>query len=157
MNDVIRDVTWKEAIYVCTHMRADDFDEVMATRWDNDAHSFAAECMRLPGYKKVAVVDGVPVAIGGLAVWQPGVGQAWLVGTPNIGKAGRQIAKHCKAEIARMFESGCIHRIQAFSSATHTQAHLWLNSIGLKQEALMPKYGKNGEDFIIFSIVKETT
>lgn len=155
MSNAIRPITWEEAIYVCINMKEADRHEVMATRFDDDDIAFAADCMRTTGKKMVGIADGKPVAIGGLAVWQPGVGQAWLVGTPDIGKIGKQIAKYCKQEIKRLFESGCIHRIQAFSEANHTQAHQWLNSIGLKQEALMPKYGKNGEDFILFSIVKE--
>lgn len=152
---MITQATWPDVIYVANRMRAEDFDEVMATRWDEDPYSFAAECMKAPGIRLVArTADGVPVAIGGVAQWQPGVGQAWLVGTADVGLLGAEIAKSCRKSIAALFESGTIHRIQAFSSATHLQAHRWLKAIGLREESRLPLYGKNGEEFIIFAVTK---
>jgi len=61
---MISQLTWPDALHVALNMREDDFAEVMATRWDEDAYSFAAECMRLPGVRLVARVDGVPVCMG---------------------------------------------------------------------------------------------
>jgi len=152
---VITQATWPDAIYVARNMREDDRAEVMATRWSDDPYDFAADCMRLPGVRLVARSgDGVPVAIGGVANWQPGVGQAWLVGTADVGLIGSEIAKSCRKSIEALFDTGTIHRIQAFSAATHTRAHRWLKAIGLHEESRLPMYGKNGEEFIIFAVTK---
>ena len=152
---MIAQATWPDVLEVSLKMRADDYAEVMATRWDDDPYSFAADCMRAPGVKLVARDDaGVPVAIGGVANWQPGVGQAWMVGAESIGKVGIEIAHACRTSIQALFDSGSIHRIQAFSAASHTRAHRWLRAIGLAEESRMPGYGKNGEEFIIFAVTR---
>ena len=152
---MITQATWPDVLHVATHMRADDLAEVMATRWSDDPHDFAADCMRLPGVRLVARTDdGEPVAVGGVANWIPGVGQAWLVGTEGVGLAGVEIAHACRKSIETLFETGTIHRIQAFSAATHKRAHRWLRFIGLREESRLPMYGKNGEEFIIFAVTK---
>jgi len=151
---VITQATWRDVLDVSLSMRADDLAEIMATRWNEDPFEFAAECMRLPGVRLVARHEGVPVAVGGVATWQPGVGQAWMAGTESVGLAGVEIAHACRKSIAALFDTGTIHRIQAFSAATHKRAHRWLRAIGLREESRLPMYGKHGEEFIIFAVTK---
>ena len=152
---MIASLNWTDAIYIVENMRRDDLEEVIATRWNDDAYGFAAECMNLPGVRLVAKTpDNIPVAMGGVATWNPGVGQAWMVGTESIGLIGTEIAHACRKSIKALFETGTIHRIQAFSAATHTQEHRWLKAIGLHEESRMAKYGKNGEEFIVFAVTK---
>jgi len=152
---VIVQATWPNMLEVCLGMRADDRREVMATRWSDDPFDFAADCMRLPGTKLAALLpSGEAVAVGGVAVHQPGIGQAWMVGTERIGELGVEIAHASKKGIKALFERGGVHRIQAHSAAFHSDAHRWLKAIGLRKEATLPKYGKGGEDFFIFSAVK---
>lgn len=152
---MITQATWNDALHVALNMRADDLAEVMATRWSDDPFEFAADCMRLPGSRLVVRDDaGIPVCLGGAATWLPGVAQMWLVGTDDIGKQGVEVAHACQKVIEALFESGTVHRVQAFSAATHTRAHRWMESIGMHEESRMPKYGKNGEEFIIFAVTK---
>ena len=39
-------------------------------------------------------------------------------------------------------------------AATHARAHAWLKAIGMREESRLPKYGKAGEEFIVFSVLK---
>ncbi len=153
---MIVELSWERAIYVSTRMREDDLREVMASRWNNNPYDFAAECMRLPGVK-MACIDshGIPVAIGGIAVHLPKIGQAWLIGTDAIGQHGIEIAHTCKNLIRRLLSNGDLHRVQAFSASFHTQAHQWMKAIGLSEESRMPCYGKSKEEFVTFSIIRE--
>ena len=153
---MITDVTWDGMLYVAEHLRADDLAEVMATRFDDIPRCFAADHALIPGPKYLALAkDGTPVALGGIAMHQPGVGQAWLVGTPRINECALEIARAGKAGIARFMDTPGCHRLQAFSVATHTVAHRWLASLGMRPESTLPKFGKRGEDFILFSILRE--
>jgi hypothetical protein len=146
---------FKDVIDVALAMREDDRREVMATRWTDCPYAFAADCMRLPGSRIAAIHEsGNAVAVGGVALNQPGVGQAWLIGTDAIGAYGVEIAHAARKVIATLFSAGELHRIQAYSAAFHTRAHRWLKAIGLREEARLPAYGKDGEDFLIFSVVK---
>ena len=152
---MIVEITWDRAVFVSTHMRIDDFREVMANRWDESPYSFAADCMRLPGPKMCCVAnDDTPVAIGGIAANIPGVGQAWLVGTDRIGSHGVEMAHACKTLISRLLNDGAMHRIQAFSAEFHSQAHQWLKAIGFSEESRMPRYGKSQENYRVFSIMR---
>lgn len=152
---MIDHATWQDILSVAMNMREDDRAEVMATSWTDDLFDFAIECVRSPGVKLVVRNDaGVPVCVGGVANHQPGVGQAWLVGTPDIGKMGLQVVTAAKGLFAAVMDNGGVHRLQAFSAATHTRAHRWLELMGFNEESRMPKFGKAGEEFIVFSMVK---
>lgn len=152
---MIATLDWPSALHIATHMRASDRAEVMATRWNDSSHDFAAECMHLSGPKLAAMLpDGEPVAMGGVAPNHPGVGQAWMVGTDRIGEMGIQIAHTCRRAVRALFADGGLHRIQAHSIASHDWAHRWLRSIGFSEEARLPAYGKGGEDFLVFGITK---
>lgn len=147
--------SWEHTLRVALNMRQDDYEEVMATRWNDSPFEFAADCMRLPG-AKLAALDrsGAAVAIGGVALHQPGVGQAWMVGTDGIGAMGIEIAHVCRRVVRQLFLDGVIHRVQAHSIASHTRAHRWMRAIGMKEEAAVPAFGKRGESFIVFSMLK---
>jgi hypothetical protein len=41
-------------------------------------------------------------------------------------------------------------RFEARALSTHTHALRWLSMIGARQECVLPAYGKNGEDFVMF-------
>lgn len=151
--------TWEDMIHVSTHMRKDDFDEVMATRWDDSPYSFAAEHMKLNGPKYVVRnSEGEPTVIGGIAVHQPGVGQVWLVASNGIKQCKIEVAKVAQSVIdyymQKIDESLRLHRLQAFSAESHTMAHRWLKKMGFRQESTLPAFGKHGENFLVFSIVK---
>jgi len=153
---MIEPATLNDIIHVSVHMRADDLAEVMATRWDTSPFSFAVDHARLNGSRFVArAKDGEPAAVGGVAIHRPGVGQAWLIGTPRIGECRREIARWVPGFFRSVMGGDQpLHRLQAFSSETHAMAHRWLKSMGFNEESRMPKYGKNGETFVTFSIVE---
>lgn len=144
-------LTGDDALYVARSMRDVDRREISATLWSFTPWDFAVDCTRLPGSAWAALVDGEPVAIGGIALNQPGVGQAWMVGTPKLPLAAVTLTRFCKDVTHRMLtEDSGINRIQAFSAAFHTEAHDWLNAVGLNAAQPLQKYGKEGEDFILF-------
>lgn len=145
---MIRKMTLDDALYVGRNMRESDFKEVMATRWNDDPDSFALECYRHEGW--TALADGVPVAIAGIAIHQPMVGQAWMVGTKDIKKSGLTITRAIRTALNELTKES-LNRIQAFSSESHTDAHEWLELIGMTLERDLPMYGKHGETFLLYS------
>lgn len=144
---------WPDILEVCLNLRADDLAEVMATRWNNCPYELASDFAHYPGGKFAVIHDDKPVCLFGVAPRSPGVGQGWLVGTDDIGRAGVEVAHACKKVIATLFDTD-VHRIQAYSAAFHTQAHEWLGMIGFERESTMKHYGKGGEDFYCYAICK---
>ena len=143
-------LTWDDANLLAFTMRDDDVREIMALRRAEYRHEFAGECAALGGW---CCKDerGVPVAMGGVAEHWPGVGNAWMVATDDIGRHGVEISKAAKAVLE---QHSHLHRIQAYSADFHAVSHRWLEAIGFRRGAVVPKLGKNGEDFIIFEIVR---
>lgn len=146
----IVDLIPEDALYIAQHMRAIDAREVNATRWSESPFDLAVECVRAPGKSWAALVDGIPVAMGGIALNQPAIGQAWLIGTDDLSRAGLTLTRFCADVTRRMLsEDSGINRIQAFSAGFHTEAHAWLKAVGLNAVVPLPKYGKSGEDFLL--------
>ncbi len=43
------------------------------------------------------------------------------------------------------------HRVEAHSIEGHTKSHRWIEAIGAKLEAEVPRFGMNGENFLRFA------
>lgn len=144
-----------QAIYVARRMRDADFREVMATRWDDDHDRFAIDSFQLPGVAWAATDgEGLPVAIGGVAMHTPGVGTAWLVATDDFPRVALSVTRHVRRVVARLLD-GHLNRIHAFSAAFHADAHRWMSRIGMRPEATLKAFGKRGEDFVMYVITRE--
>lgn len=153
--DIVR-MTGEDALYVAQHMRENDAREINATRWDDTPWRFAVDCASLPGVSWCALLDGEPVVIGGIACHQPGLGQAWMVGTEKFAQVAVKLTRFSRDVISRMLrDDSDINRIQAFSAAFHEESHAWLKAVGLNAITALPKYGKGGEDFLIFYGLRE--
>ena len=145
--------TPEHILEVCLSLRDDDHKEVMLTRWTESVYDLAKDLSNARGGKFAAVYEGRAVAVFGVVPVTPGMGQAWLVGTDEIGKCGVRIAHASKMIIRTLFDTG-VHRIQAHSASFHTQAHKWLESIGCVRESTAKSMGKDGTDFYCYVVTK---
>jgi hypothetical protein len=148
---MIKSATPPEILHVCRHLRADDRYEINLTRWSDDG--FEAEFTEAPGCRVCVARNGVPVCVFGVVPLFPGVGQAWLIGTDDIGKSGVEVAHACKTVLNTLLASE-MHRIQACSADFHTQAHVWLEMLGFRRESVMRGFAKNGTDFYCYVIAR---
>ena len=145
--------TWPDILEVCLNLRADDLTEAMLTRWTDCPYELAADLAQVPGGKFAVIHDDKPVCVFGVATRGPGLGQGWLVGTDEIGKAGVEVAHACKKIIKSLFDND-VNRIQAYSADFHEQAHQWLEMIGFQRESVMKSYGKDGSDFYCYAVTR---
>lgn len=136
--------------YIAFKMRADDAREVLATQFSDYRSEFSDACLSYGGWCALDS-DGLPYAMFGVAECWPGVGNAWCVATPDISKHGIETIKLGKWLIEKY---GHLHRIQAFSADFHKVSHRWLERLGFERGPVLRKFGKNGEDFIVFEIVR---
>ena len=143
-------LTLADANILAFTMREVDVREIMAMRRDEYRHEFAEDCMLYGGWC-CKDKHGVPVAMGGIAEHWPGVGTAWMVATDAVAQHGVEITRAAKQMLASHTH---LHRVQAYSADFHTVGHAWLERLGFKRGAVQHKLGKNGEDFIVFEIVR---
>ncbi|OSI16506.1 hypothetical protein BWD09_07000 [Neisseria dentiae] len=143
-------LTHEYANYIAFNMREDDAREVLATQTSDYRHQFADECAAMGGW---CLIDsgGIPVVMGGVFECWPNVGNAWCVATHDISKHGIEATKAAKFAIN---EKQHLHRVQAFSADFHTVSHKWLECLGFSRGATLKKFGKRGEDFIVFELLR---
>lgn len=137
--------------HLCRNLRAGDREELFATMWTDNPDDLAIQHMRLGEFGWLAWHDGRPVAAVGAAPRWPGVWSVWGFGTDEFNKAGLTLAKHIKRVIIPTLYQRGAHRADAYSLATHDEAHKWMISLGAYAETRIAGYGKGGEDFILFA------
>lgn len=140
----------ESAQYIAFNMRDIDVREIFATHPNDSRLDFADECMAIGGWC-VKNKQGIPVMMLGVHECWPNVGNAWCVATDEISNIGIEATKAAKFVLSK-YEH--LHRIQAFSASFHDVSHRWLERLGFKRGPVFEKLGKNGEDFIVFEIVR---
>ena len=148
---MITPLTLDDANIIAFNMREEDVREIMAMRRDEYRHEFAEECMIWGGWC-CKDTRGVPYAMGGVVEHWPGVGTAWMVATEDVGRHGIEVTKAAKVELVTHKN---LHRIQAYSADFHKVSHPWLESLGFKRGHTVRQLGKNGENCIVFEIVRD--
>lgn len=151
----IRGVTYESVLSVCSNMREMDRKEVFANCRSDDPVELADNVMAISGVKWSGFVDGKAVSVhGAWQVW-PGVWSVYAFGTDGFGGIARALTRHIRRVMLPAAILAKAHRAHCFSLAEHVEAHRWLERLGATREATLRRYGKNGEDFVVFSWVWE--
>jgi RimJ/RimL family protein N-acetyltransferase len=97
--------------------------------------------------------DGVIVGVGGINWYWEGVGEAWVI----LAKDAKPVTAY--RSILRMFKSLLKNhewrRVQAVVRASWTKANRMAERLGFQREGLMKNYCPNGEDAVMYAIVKD--
>jgi hypothetical protein len=143
--------------FVAERMRERDLAEFSATSYfgdrENAAQYLVDNYAEYPGLECVTLDDGTPVGIGGVIWLRPNVGSMLFFATDDFDKIVVSLTRHAAKNIYAPAKA-VAHRIECFSLATYTQMQQWVEVFGLRPEATLRQYGKNGEDFIVYAWVK---
>jgi hypothetical protein len=147
----LRKLNLLDVAYVCRHMRAADAHEIFATRRTDDPDALAVEIIRYWGPMGFVAVDGeLPVALFGATETWPGVWTAWMMATDEFPSVALGLTKFVKRRMIPELIGMGAFRGEARSVDGHTEAHRWLRVLGGVEEARLRRYGRNGEDFLVF-------
>lgn len=137
--------------HIARNMRDGDREEVFCQMWTDEPDDFARLVINHYGFYKWAVSlgDDPVCALGAVTHW-PGVWIAWMVTTDRFPEIGSFVTKFVRRSMIPSLHRLGAHRCEARSIASHTEAHRWLKVLGAKQEAVLRRYGKNREDFLLF-------
>ena len=148
----------EEATYETTHqvalaMREPDYLEFSAVSAATSRVALAEDLAnRLSGAGLVGYSGDDPVCVGVVVVSRPNVVSLGFFATDRFPEIGLGITRYIKNTLFPKLRDAGIHRIEAVSMSTHTEAHRWLEALGLSQETgEMRGFGKNGESFIQFA------
>ena len=137
--------------HVARNLRAWDRQEIFATRNDDDPDALAAAALGCGRISWVAGRGEDPIAAYGCApLWQ-GVWSMWLFATDEFHQIGIGVTKMVTRSIVPMMFDAGAHRLEARSMEGHDDAQRWLEVIGARREATLKAFGREGQDFHIYT------
>ncbi len=144
--------------HVATHMRDSDIHEFMALSHAIDARELAATMVERYGNNPDTIVafDGEdPVAVGAMLEIRPNVATLMFFATDQFEKIANPLTRFIRQRLFTQCRGHGVHRIECVSIEGYAAAHRWIKALGLKEEAVMPGYGRNAETFRQFAWVAD--
>jgi hypothetical protein len=138
-------------LWITSRMREADREEIYATRWDSNPKLLATDALTFPAMTWIAADDNEPVAAGGAIPLHPGVWSMWMFATDKWRNVALGATKHAKRVLIPKLREGGAHRLECKSHSRHDVAHKWLEMLGAKPESTLVGYGKQEENFILFT------
>jgi hypothetical protein len=97
--------------------------------------------------------NGELVAIVGAVIVHPGVANTFLYATDDFKKVILEVTHWYKALFSALKILN-IHRVQSLGPADDPAGHRWKeNVLGARLEARLEKFGKNGESFVLHTVM----
>ncbi|TPM53264.1 hypothetical protein FJ959_22305 [Mesorhizobium sp. B2-2-4] len=144
----------RDLSYIAANLRPEDRAEVdcQLDGWTPATLAIQA----LHGFAYVAELDGNPEAAFGAGEVRSGLWIAWSWGTKRMRRCVPRITQFFYDVLGPDVASRGAHRVEARALADNDLAIRWLNRLGAHERCLLPAYGKNGEDFILFDWTRDT-
>lgn len=136
---------------VAHNMREWDRREIFATRRDDCADALADAALGCGHIAWTSGRDEDPIAAFGVAPMWHGVWSMWLFATDDFGQIGISMTKLIVRTIVPMMIEAGAHRLEARSMEGHADAQRWLEVIGAKREATLAGFGRDGQDFHVYT------
>lgn len=150
---IVERATLDTVLYITHRLRAGDAEEAFALSHHDSPTVLAYDFLAASQFCYVAGKNE-PTAVLGAQPLHPGVWNVYMVATDKFREIRFSLTKFVKKVMfGSLVETGA-HRLEAISLATHHVAHRWLEALGGHQESVRRRFGKNGEDFVIYAWVK---
>ncbi len=137
--------------HIVANLRAADRRELQAQRWEDDLGTLPEDILTAYGpYAWIVSLHDEPIAaVGAVPMW-PGVVYAWMFATDKFPQIELFLTRFVKRSMIPNLVSLGTHRCEARSIEGHDVAHRWLRALGAQEECRLHRYGKGGEDFLVF-------
>jgi hypothetical protein len=140
--------------FVAERLRERDVVEFAATSFAGTREQLADDLVRryagLSGAICASDASG-PVAVGATIEARPNVLTLLFFATDAFPGIALGLTRFIRQRLFPAQRAAGVHRIECVSVVTHTDAHKWIEILGLEREATMPGYGRAGEAFYQFA------
>lgn len=99
-----------------------------------------------PGF--TGLVDGQPIAAGGLVIIWPGVATGWAFTSDAVQKYHVSFHRAFKKMLVDLARDLHLHRVQVEVPKTHHVSRRWVQKLGFKREGIMKQYGADKQDYV---------
>lgn len=152
---IVSHVTHDTVLHVAMNMRDADKREIYALRWEDNPFLVTNDVMAARNFSWVAWLDGRPCAVFGGAPLHPGVWSMFMFATDDFRRLALGLTRMARRQIVpRLFGEIGAHRLQCHSHVEHEDAHRWLASLGCERESILKGFGRDGSDYIMFTLSK---
>lgn len=145
---MLKDSAWEDVAYVAARMRGTDREEILATSFSDDPVEAVHKLAVIP-HIGVTIWKDAPIVACGAVLTHPNVASMYLFATERWPEVVLETTRFGRKTLIPLLYRAGVHRLQAVSLATHTEAHDWMASFGAHIEGRMRNYGKNGEEFVV--------
>ncbi len=153
-------ITWApqqaEILDVARRMRDEDRRELFATSWAVDPEALAQEtskAFRARGTIAAGMDRDEPIVIGALIESRPHVISLGMFATNDWHQISSPFSRLVKSELIPALIAAGAHRFEALSMTSHPGSPRFLEFLGLKPFATLRAYGRDREDFTLYSRV----
>ena len=98
-----------------------------------------------------AVLDGQPVACGGLVRVWPGTAEGWMKVSPSATAVSTMFFRKVYRALRFWARELNLHRIQTYVDPTNNTFIRWAELLGFRVEAYMSQWGPNGEPMALYA------
>lgn len=142
----------RDVLYVCENMRLQDWQEVMnlLPRGINTPEAVAIAVMSATKVGIIAVLDGVPCIVAQLSEVLDGSYRIGMFGTDDFRKCAFATARELLTNVMPICLEDGAKYCEAYSDATHEEAHKLLEVVGFRKCAILPGFGSRGRDIALF-------
>lgn len=148
---MIRAITPEDTARVAAKMRDIDRREICALHGTDDPVEATSLIRFLPHIGATVWRDEPICAIGAAFMW-PGVVSVFMFATDRWPEVALETTRFVRKMLLPALRDGGVHRLQCYSLAEHTEAHRWLRYLGADREAPEPEFGKNRENYLLFTM-----
>jgi hypothetical protein len=145
----IRQPTFDDVLHVAKNLRAEDIQELSATR-DLSLPTTLATSAWCARYKRCAYWDGEPVFAFGVSAVTHDHGQAWGFGTDKSSLVTRAVTKYIKKTMVPDQLAAGFTAVQALGYPTNRVSWRWLKHLGFSPIANLAGIGAAGQDLILW-------
>ena len=159
---IVREFTAEDIFDVAYNARERDFQELSSVAWVDGRERVAKDITsRYMIFRQLhpektslqAACDrsGKAFAIFGWVRLRPSTASLVLFATPDFTHFRKGFLRASKAMWRTVLADNDILRVDCQTLEGYQEIHSWLELLGLRREATMPKFGKQGETFVTFA------
>lgn len=142
---------YKDCLYVADRITREDMSNIAATRPDVTPARLAAVCEAAQDLAVVAYYGREPVAVMGAIPWHEGVYSGYMFATDRFPVVGLAMTKWARRTFFVALRKLGARRVETHIIERDQKTQRWLSAIGAKKEAIVPRFGVGGEDFVRYA------
>lgn len=144
--------------FVADSIRAKDAEEFISVSFAEDRKQLADMLVERYGENDATYCfsDGeTPVAVGAMVEGRPNVITIMFFATDLFPVIALPLARFCRQRLFPRYRNAGVHRIECIAVDGYDASHRWIEILGMKREAVLRGFGKNGETFHQFAWVAD--